>query len=103
MASTPEGRTKKLVKDLLSKYTPRYEYWPVPAGFGPSSLDCIVCYRGLFLAVETKAPGKKPTPRQELCIRDMQAAQGATFVVDGPESLAELEKYLDRCKQHRPL
>ena len=98
MSTTPEGRVKKLVKDLLAEYPDLYQYWPVPAGFGPSSLDCIVCYRGQFIGIETKAPGKKPTARQDHCIAQMVAAGGKTYVVDSAAALQPLREYLTLCR-----
>lgn len=93
MAVTPEGKIKKLVKAVLedfgelttvSSYSVRnlYEYWPVPSGFGASSLDCIVCYYGVFIAIETKAPGERTTPRQNLTIAQLSAAQAIVMVID---------------------
>ena len=94
MGSTPEAKIKKLVSKLLDQYEPLYRFWPVPSGFGASSLDCIVCYKGNFIAIETKAPGKKPTPRQQLYIDAMRAAYGAVFVVDSENALYNLELHL---------
>lgn len=94
--ATPEGRIKAAVRKLLDKYKSDLDqYWPVPAGYGPSHLDCIICYRGRFISVETKAPGKKPTPRQRARIAAVQRAGGVALVVDGDESLQQLERVLD--------
>jgi hypothetical protein len=97
---TPEGRVKAAVKRLLAD--PRWKdeimaIWPVPSGYGPSLLDCYVCHRGRFIAIETKAPGKKPTSRQQLDIEAVLRAGGAAFVIDGT-NLRELEDYLE-CNQ----
>lgn len=96
--STPEAKVKKRVQAILSQYKPIYTYWPVPSGFGASSLDCIVCYLGFFIAIETKAPGKAPTPRQEFCIDAMRLALGTVFVVSNEETLALLEQHLNWLK-----
>ena len=82
---TPEGKVKNMVRRHLQPYKGLYEYWPVPSGYGASSLDCLVCYKGTFIAIETKAPGKKPTPRQEACIKQIRDAGGYAYVIDGPE------------------
>lgn len=95
---TPEGKVKAAVKKVL---TPRqqqgtlYAVWPVPSGYGESTLDCVGCYRGQFFAIETKARGKKPTPRQSRCIDMMVAAGGKVFVVDSVEGAAMVEKWLE--------
>lgn len=98
MGTTPEGKVKQNVKNLLAEYEHYglYQYWPVPAGYGASSLDCIVCFLGRFIAIETKAPGKKPNPRQYLCIDEINNAKGATFVIDGdPVGFERLREYLE--------
>jgi hypothetical protein len=83
MASTPEGKIKKKVSDLLKSTPGCYYFMPVPGGFGMTTLDYVGCYRGMFFAIETKKPGGKPTPRQNQIIGTMQAANAAVFVIDG--------------------
>lgn len=95
MGMTPEGRVKNQVKKVLAQYKPLYGWWPVPNGMGASSLDFIGCFRGVFFAIETKVPGKKPTPRQSMCIDQMRAAGGIVFVIDGEEGYTSLRKFLD--------
>lgn len=88
MAKTPEAKVKDAVKALLKEYE-CYYFMPVQAGYGMPSLDFLVCCNGMFLAIETKAPGKKPTPRQEDTIAQMKLAGAVTFVVDGDMALVE--------------
>lgn len=103
MSVTPEGKVKKKVRDVIKKFDPDiYSFWPVPAGFGPSSLDVLICYRGFFIAVETKAKGKAPTPRQELCIEQINSALGTTFVIDGDDGVQKLEELLLWLKRTYP-
>lgn len=94
-ANTPENKIKKKVKGLLAEYNLLYSNWPVPTGFGTPMLDLVGCYYGMFFAVETKAPSKKPTPRQRLCIEQMLEAGAAVFVIDGDEGVQELKAWLD--------
>jgi hypothetical protein len=104
VASTPEGRVKNLVKCLLSEYNDAmYFNMPVPTGYGVPMLDFVGCYHGQFFAVETKAPGKKPTRRQNLTIAQMSEAGGAVFVIDGEDSLVELGDWLERTKRNSGL
>ena len=109
MAGTPEGKIKNIVKRVLADFGELItvgdyvchtlkQYWPVPAGMGESDLDCIVCYYGQYIAIETKAPGKKPTPRQELCIARTRAAGGMAFVIDSEAGVFELRAALQRIK-----
>ena len=80
MAATPEGKVKDKVKRLLKKYG-CYQFWPVQTGYGAPTLDCLGCHNGFFFGIETKAPGKRPTPRQRLTMEDMREAQAAVFVI----------------------
>ena len=94
MATTPEGRVKaqvkRMVKDLQDSGYPVYLHMPVQNGMGKPTLDFIGCIKGQFFAIETKAPGKKPTERQLDTMAEMQKAGAHVFVYDGsnPEVLA---------------
>ena len=96
--STPEGRVKDKVKKVLAdtgRFGYIYSHWPVPSGFGKQSLDCNGIIRGRAFAIETKAPGGKPTPRQALIADEVMRAGGKVFVIDGDTS--ELEAWLSEC------
>jgi hypothetical protein len=74
-----------------------YTYWPVPSGFGRTTIDVIGCYRGRFFAIEVKADGKKPTLRQTQELTRMAMAMGETFVISGTSDPAidDLINWLD--------
>jgi hypothetical protein len=72
MALTPEGKVKAAVKRVLARYPESYFFMPVQAGFGKKTLDFLICHYGEFIAIETKAPGKKPTPLQDDTIREIR-------------------------------
>lgn len=99
---TPEGKIKENVKNFLKKRG-AYFFMPVPSGYGTPTLDFIGCYRGYYFAIETKAPGKEPTPRQRSTMRTMQEAGG--YVVWGSKSdeliarLAEHFNWVDSLKK----
>lgn len=90
---TEEGKIKEQIKKLLKAYGAYYEM-PVPGGFGKSGLDFDVCYNGFFLAIEAKKPGGKPTPRQLQTMEAIKKAGGAAVIVDGVETLLQLEGWL---------
>ena len=97
MAMTPEGAVKHQVDKLLASYGPELDsFKPVQNGMGSPALDYIICYRGHHVEVETKAPGKKPTPRQEITIAKKRMAGAKVFVIDGPEGCATLKWHLDQ-------
>jgi hypothetical protein len=99
MAQTPEGRVKEKVSRLLKEAEGMYYWMPVPSGFGDATLDYVGCYLGRYFAIETKAPGKKPTLRQQQTIAAMGRAGGKVFVIDG--NTEELEQWIR--DHHSPL
>lgn len=87
---TPEGKVKAQVSRIL-KGTPGLYYWmPVQAGYGEATLDYVGCYYGRFFAIETKAPGRKPTDRQRITMENMGRAGAAVFLIDGDITVLEL-------------
>lgn len=92
MATTPEGRVKRRVKQLLKQYGVWY-FMPVPCGYGTAGIpDFVCCYRGLFFGIETKAPGRKSavTPRQKQCHEAIRKAGGHVFVIDNADDICNI-------------
>ena len=92
MGMTPEGKVKKKVKEYLKEIGAWY-YMPVSNGMGRVGCpDILVCYRGLFMAFETKAPGKikNVTANQQREIDDIRRVNGLAHVVDDVEQVKEL-------------
>ena len=94
---TPEGKVKRAVNKLLDH--PRiYAFMPVQNGMGAAGLDyhCAVLtdLGTLAFFVETKAPGKKPTPRQDMLIARLRGIDAKVFVIDGEAGLNELRLWL---------
>jgi len=89
---TPEGKVKAAVKKWL-KSQGAYFFMPVQSGYGVATLDFLVCLNGNFYAIETKAPGKKPTPRQWLIMEEINAAGGRAFWADSVEMVARMMGY----------
>ncbi len=93
MAQTPEGKVKAKVSALLKSVGGVHYDMFVPGGFGKPTLDYVGCYRGRYFAIETKAPGKKPTALQNATIASMRSAGATVFVIDG--DLGELARWLE--------
>ena len=92
MATTPEGKVKKEVAKWLRDNDIWY-FMPMQNGMGVVGIpDFICCWRGEFLAIETKAPGKllNLTPNQKNRIREIEEHGGTAYVVDSLELLIEL-------------
>ena len=93
--STPESKVKGQLKRALDKAFPlHYRFMPVQQGLGASTLDYLCCIGGLFIAIETKAPGKKLTPRQTIVAEEITEAGGFVFLIDGPGSIEHAIKCL---------
>jgi hypothetical protein len=101
MANTPEGKVKDACKKFLKERGAWY-FMPVSNGMGQVGIpDIIACYKGIFVAIETKAPGKKGnvTPNQERAIKSIQDARGYAFVVDDPSDLPAIFNSIDVYKR----
>lgn len=97
MANTPEGKVKDAVKKFLKERGAWY-FMPVSNGMGQVGIpDIIVCYKGVFVAIETKAPGKKGnvTPNQQRAIDAIRNADGFAWVVDNPADMPMLFDVID--------
>jgi hypothetical protein len=88
---TPEGKVKDAVKKVLKKHGIWY-FMPMQNGFGVVGIpDFICCFHGIFLGVETKAPGKRDqtTPNQDRVLREIKEHGGYTIVVDDAKQLED--------------
>lgn len=92
MAMTPEGKVKHEVKKILNANGVWY-YMPVQNGMGRVGIpDFICCWKGRFVAIECKAPGKRSntTPNQDKVLEEINTAGGWTRVVDDASHLGDL-------------
>ena len=94
--STPEGKVKAKVKKALNAIPGCYSFMPVQTGMGAATLDYLCCVNGRFVAIETKAPGKKLTPRQEITRAQIFDAGGKVYVVSDEDSLAHMNETICR-------
>lgn len=86
---TPEGKVKHAVKKRL-KAAKLWFYMPVQNGMGRVGIpDFICCKEGRFIAIETKAPGKRHTltGNQASEITGIHAAGGIAVVIDDASQL----------------
>lgn len=79
---TPEKKVKIKVKKILDKLG-AYYCMPATGGYGTNGVpDIIACYKGLFVGIECKANGGKPTALQKKHLKDIQTAEGFSVVID---------------------
>jgi len=106
MAGTPEGKVKKQVRVWLQAQSIWY-YAPVQMGMGVVGIPDFICCKptlitpamvgstlGVFLAVETKAPGRlgDVTPNQAARLAEIAKAGGLAVVIDDVSSLNKLKE-----------
>lgn len=82
---TPEGKVKEKVKRWLDTHMPNH--WRVmPRGgpFGKAGCpDILICWRGVFIAIETKSDDGELSALQLMNLKKIQAAGGVAAVVKG--------------------
>lgn len=94
--TTPEGRIKNKLNAGLREISRCYKFMPVQMGMGAPTLDYLLCCNGVFVSIETKAPGKTLTPRQEQTAQAIRNANGVVLIVD---SMAEVDFALDTIRK----
>lgn len=100
---TPEGKVKAAIKRLLQKED-IYFFFPVQSPLGAHGIPDLICCRplvitqemvgqtiGQFLAIETKAPGKKwnTSPNQKRNLQAIADHHGLAVVADCVEDVTE--------------
>ena len=81
MAMTPEKIVKKAVRKLLEELG-CYYVMPVTGGYGTQGApDFLVCHRGRFIGIETKAGKGRTTTLQELNLSRIRNAGGVALVI----------------------
>lgn len=97
MATTPEGKIKKLLDKMLKSKQGVWSFPPQAGPFGSSGIpDRIACVRGHLVGIEAKADKtKKPTALQAKCMGDIERAGGKCFVVYDAETIKTVENWID--------
>lgn len=101
---TPEGIVKKELRSYLDSLGPScWYYMPVPMGYGKRGVpDFIICYRGFFLAPETKRKsGGVSGPMQEQNQMQINAAGGRSGRVTDVETVKDWVATVDRMWKSR--
>ncbi len=81
MAETPEKKVKKKVRAILDELGADY-IMPVTGGDGSQGApDFLVCLRGKFVGIETKAGKGKTTALQDLNLQKIRDAGGVALVI----------------------
>ena len=79
---TPEGKVKAKLKKVL-KDNDIYYVMPATGGYGNSGApDFLICLNGVFVGIETKAAGNKPTALQQMNLDKIKDSGGLALVVN---------------------
>lgn len=97
-ASTPEGKVKQAIKDVLTELE-IYYFMPVQNGMGKRSLDFLCCVGGHYIGIEAKAPGKFTTRMQDKTIAEIANSGGTCFIVNNVMEAAYLRGSLALIKE----
>ena len=67
-------------------------FWKEHGGqFGTAGIpDIIICYKGKFIGLECKLPGRKPTLFQKITLGKIEKAGGIAKVVTSVEEVKEI-------------
>ncbi len=90
---TPEGKVKAAIKKMFTDHGVWY-CMPMGQAFGRRGVpDFIACVRGVFLAVEAKAKGGKPSKLQLLEMQKILDIGGIALIIY-PDNIQYLEDVL---------
>lgn len=88
---TPESAIKKDINKYLDLVPDLFHFPVINNGYGKGGVpDRVICYKGLFVAIEVKVPGKTATVRQRTRIAEIINAGGRAEVVWSVENVREI-------------
>ena len=97
MAKTPERKVKDKVVEVLKEYG-AYHFAPPSNGFGRSGIpDIIVCFHGLFIAIECKAGKGTTTALQDRELQRIRDAHGHALVIN-EHNVDDVTQLLEKIK-----
>ena len=90
-----EPMKEKDVVDSIKEYLqtiPNIFFWKEHGGqFGTAGIpDLIICYKGKFIGLECKLPGRKPTLLQKITLGKIEKAGGIAKVVTSVDQVKEI-------------
>ena len=92
--ATPESKVKDKIK-AICKERGAYYAMPVMGGMASNGTpDFLICYKGLFIAIEAKAGKGKPTALQLVRLKEISKADGVAMIVN-EDSIKSFVEVLD--------
>ena len=94
--TTPEGSVKDDVNAFLDSIE-AFPFMPSQTFRGKRAVDYLVCWRSIYIAIETKKPGvKKGTASQEEFLKQVRDHGGWAFLVNDIETF--VREFADTCR-----
>lgn len=94
---TPEGAVKAEIKEYLESLGDSiYYHMPVQQGYGTRTVDFLLCYKGMFIAIEAKRRGGYAKKFQLAILEAVRDAHGHAICADSVDQVKELFDYIDR-------
>ena len=92
MSRQPEGKLVRKIQDRIEERGGRsFKIQGTDESFQEIGIpDLLVCYHGIFLGLEVKMPGEKPSPIQRQVLKSIEAAGGVARVVCSVEEVDEI-------------
>lgn len=91
--------TEKAIQKQITNYLTKHKIWWVKFQAGMYTRsgvpDLLVCYRGLFVALEVKTPKGKVTEIQRLEMEKIRLSSGEAYVVRFPADVITLLAKID--------
>lgn len=94
-----EAYLKKAVREFLKSKNAKF-FMPVPVGFSEGAVDFLVCYKGKFIAIETKVKTNKPTALQMDWLVSTVKAGGSAVVAYDLSEVENVIRSVDEGKQY---
>jgi Holliday junction resolvase len=105
MATTPEGKVKRLLDKML-KEEGIWSFPPQSGIYGRSGIpDRIAIVLGRFVAIECKADKTKynVTALQQKALEEIKAAGGKTFIVWDEQTVEMVRDWITACRTRERL
>ena len=92
--ATPESKVKDKIK-AICKERGAYYAMPVMGGMASNGTpDFLICYKGLFIAIEAKAGKGKATALQLVRLKEILVAKGTALIIN-EDTLTSFTEVLD--------
>lgn len=95
MASTPEAKVKKKVREILKDLN-AYYVMPLTGGYGNSGApDFLACLNGRFIGIECKAGKGVPTALQLKNLDQIRSCGGKALIIN-ESNVDQLKSFLEK-------